>query len=76
MRDDPIDLTLGMLPARAARRWGAREALCFAGRRWTFAEVAAAATQSPAAAWAATIACVIQSHSPPGNNATGARAPA
>ena len=41
MRDDPIDLTLGMLPARAARRWGAREALCFAGRRWTFAEVAA-----------------------------------
>jgi fatty-acyl-CoA synthase len=33
--------TLGSLPARAARRWGRREALCFRGRRWTFAEVAA-----------------------------------
>jgi len=31
--------TLGMLPARAARRWGAREALAFQGRRWTFAEL-------------------------------------
>jgi len=33
--------TLGSLPARAARRWGGREAFCFRGRRWTFAEVAA-----------------------------------
>ena len=32
---------LGALPERAARRWGAREAICFQGRRWTFAEVAA-----------------------------------
>jgi fatty-acyl-CoA synthase len=34
-------ITLGSLPARAARRWGAREALCFQRRRWTFAELAA-----------------------------------
>jgi fatty-acyl-CoA synthase len=33
--------TLGSLPASAAERWGAREALYFQGRRWTFAEVAA-----------------------------------
>ncbi len=33
--------TIGSLPARAARRWGAREALCFQGRRLTFAELAA-----------------------------------
>jgi len=33
--------TLGALPARAARRWGEREALCFRGRRWTFAQVEA-----------------------------------
>jgi fatty-acyl-CoA synthase len=33
--------TLGSLPARAAERWGAREALYFGGRRWTFAELAA-----------------------------------
>ncbi|HEX6212349.1 MAG TPA: AMP-binding protein, partial [Methylomirabilota bacterium] len=33
--------TLGSLPARAARRWGAREALCFQGRRSTFADLAA-----------------------------------
>lgn len=31
--------TIGSLPERAARRWGAREALCFQGRRWTFAEL-------------------------------------
>jgi len=31
--------TIGLLPERAARRWGAREALAFQGRRWTFAEV-------------------------------------
>src|SRR5438128_215351 len=30
---------LGSLPADAARRWGAREALSFQGRRWTFAEL-------------------------------------
>ena len=34
-------ITLGSLPARAATRWGAREALCFQGWRWTFAELAA-----------------------------------
>jgi fatty-acyl-CoA synthase len=33
--------TLGALVAWAARRWGAREALCFRGRRSTFADVAA-----------------------------------
>ena len=33
--------TLGSLPARAARRWGSREALCFKGRRLTFADLAA-----------------------------------
>ena len=33
--------TLGSLPDEAARRWGAREALYFHGRRWTFAELAA-----------------------------------
>src|SRR5262245_856873 len=30
--------TIGLLPERAARRWGAREALAFQGQRWTFAE--------------------------------------
>ncbi len=34
-------VTLGALPERAARRWGAREALCFRDRRLTFGEVAA-----------------------------------
>jgi fatty-acyl-CoA synthase len=33
--------TIGSLPERAARRWGARQALCFRGKRWTFADVAA-----------------------------------
>jgi fatty-acyl-CoA synthase len=33
--------TLGSLPARAARRWGAREALAFQGRRWSFDELSA-----------------------------------
>src|SRR6185295_12949351 len=33
--------TLGMLPARAAHRWGSREALVFRGRRQTFAGLAA-----------------------------------
>jgi fatty-acyl-CoA synthase len=44
-RGRPVDwferVPLGALPARAARRWGAREALCFAGRRFTFGELAA-----------------------------------
>src|SRR5262245_53465755 len=31
--------TIGLLPERAANRWGPREALAFQGRRWTFAEV-------------------------------------
>jgi fatty-acyl-CoA synthase len=33
--------TLGRLPERAARQWGAREALAFQGQRWTFAELSA-----------------------------------
>ena len=32
---------LGALPERAARRWGAREALAFQGRRWSFDELSA-----------------------------------
>src|SRR5688572_16634482 len=32
--------TLGALPERAAQRWGAREALYFRGRRWTFTDLA------------------------------------
>jgi len=31
--------TLGLLPERAARQWGPREALAFQGARWTFAEL-------------------------------------
>ncbi|HXJ80164.1 MAG TPA: AMP-binding protein [Candidatus Methylomirabilis sp.] len=31
--------TLGLLPERAAKLWGDREALAFQGNRWTFAEV-------------------------------------
>src|SRR5215467_13213340 len=31
--------TLGLLPERAAWRWGPREALAFQGTRWTFAEL-------------------------------------
>jgi fatty-acyl-CoA synthase len=31
-------LTFGQLVDRAAERWGDREALCFEGRRWTFAQ--------------------------------------
>ena len=31
--------TIGLLPERAAERWGAREALAFQGKRWTFADV-------------------------------------
>jgi fatty-acyl-CoA synthase len=33
--------TLGSLPERAARRWGAREVLVFQGRRWSFDELSA-----------------------------------
>ena len=33
--------TIGRLPERAARQWGAREALAFQGQRWTFAELSA-----------------------------------
>ena len=33
--------TIGSLPERAARQWGAREALVFQGQRWTFAELSA-----------------------------------
>jgi fatty-acyl-CoA synthase len=35
--------TLGSLPERAAACWGEREALYFKGRRWSFAELSAAA---------------------------------
>src|SRR4029450_6772731 len=31
--------TMGLLPERAAQRWGPREALAFQGQRWSFAEV-------------------------------------
>ena len=31
--------TIGLLSERAAQRWGAREALAFQGKRWTFAEL-------------------------------------
>src|SRR5437773_7620520 len=34
--------TLGSLPEHAARRWGAREAVYFKGRRWSFGELSAA----------------------------------
>src|SRR5215472_7810802 len=34
-------LTIGQLPERASRQWGAREALAFQGQRWTFAELSA-----------------------------------
>jgi len=39
MGDWYVKQTIGLLPERAARQWGAREALAFQGRRWTFAEV-------------------------------------
>src|SRR6267142_1430511 len=39
MADRSDTPTLGSLPERAAARWGAREALAFQGRRWTFADV-------------------------------------
>src|SRR6185369_12184007 len=39
MADWYAEQTIGSLPERAARHWGAREALAFQGRRWSFAEV-------------------------------------
>jgi fatty-acyl-CoA synthase len=41
MRDWFPKQTLGSLPELAARRWGAREALVFKGRRWSFADLSA-----------------------------------
>ncbi len=32
-------VTFGQLLDSAAARWGAREALCFEGRRWSFAQL-------------------------------------
>ena len=32
-------LTFGQLVDQAAERWGEREALCFEGQRWSFAEL-------------------------------------
>jgi fatty-acyl-CoA synthase len=43
MGDWYVKQTIGLLPERAARQWGAREALAFQGRRWTFAELDARA---------------------------------
>jgi fatty-acyl-CoA synthase len=39
MGDRYVKQTIGLLPERAARQWGPREALAFQGRRWTFAEL-------------------------------------
>src|SRR2546428_13083985 len=39
MGDCYVKQTMGLLPERAARHWGPREALAFQGRRWTFAEM-------------------------------------
>src|SRR5713226_5367236 len=39
MGDRYVKQTMGLLPERAARQWGPREALAFQGRRWTFAEI-------------------------------------
>jgi len=41
MGDRSQTVTIGLLPERAARRWGAREALAFKGQRATFAELSA-----------------------------------
>jgi len=46
MRDWYERQTLGLLPERAARRWGTREGLAFQGTRWTFAELDAAVEQA------------------------------
>ncbi len=47
--------TVGSLPARAAERWGAREAVWFRGRRWTFAELSAQVDQVAAGLIAAGV---------------------
>ncbi len=39
MGDWDEEQTMGLLPERAARRWGPREALAFQGKRWSFAEL-------------------------------------
>jgi fatty-acyl-CoA synthase len=39
MGDSYAKQTIGLLPERAARQWGPREALAFQGRRWTFDEM-------------------------------------
>ncbi|HEX7784640.1 MAG TPA: AMP-binding protein [Methylomirabilota bacterium] len=39
MGDWYVKQTIGLLPQRAARQWGPREALAFQGRRWSFAEL-------------------------------------
>jgi len=39
MGDWYVKQTIGLLPERAARQWGPREALAFQGRRWTFADL-------------------------------------
>src|ERR1700730_11048858 len=39
MGDWYVTQTIGLLPERAARQWGPREALAFQGGRWTFAQM-------------------------------------
>ena len=39
MGDWYLKQTIGLLPERAARQWGPREALAFQDRRYTFAQV-------------------------------------
>src|SRR5690349_16452475 len=41
MGDRSQQMTIGLLPERAARAWGPREALAFKGQRSTFAELSA-----------------------------------
>ena len=56
MRDWFPKQTLGSLPERAAERWGAREALYFKGRRWSFADLSAGSTGWPAGSSASACA--------------------
>ena len=39
MGDWYVKQAIGLLPERAARQWGTREALAFQGQRWTFADL-------------------------------------
>ena len=39
MGDWYVKQTIGLLPERAARQWGPREALAFQDRRYTFAQM-------------------------------------